>query len=65
VQGKLRNQYLKIKIDSECAHCGHPMEIEINSELEYKSREKDCQPVIFVPDVNLFKVEDDSIIDSF
>ncbi len=41
------------------------MEIEINSELEYKSREKDCQPVIFVPDVNLFKVEDDSIIDSF
>jgi hypothetical protein len=65
VQGKLRNQYLKVKIDSECAHCGQVMEIEIDSELEYKTNDNGCEPVIFVPDVNFFKLKDDSIIDSF
>jgi hypothetical protein len=65
VQGKLRNQYLKVKIESQCAHCSTPMEIEIDSDLNYKTGKKECQPVIFVPDVNFFKLKDDSIIDSF
>ena len=41
------------------------MEIEIDSNLNYKTREKGCDPVIFVPDINLFSIKDDSIIDSF
>ena len=41
------------------------MKIGIDSDLNYKVDNKECQPVVFVPDVNLFKVEDDSIIDSF
>lgn len=41
------------------------MEIEMDSELVYTVKDETCKPVIFVPDVNLFKVKDDSIIDSF
>jgi len=41
------------------------MEIEIDSDLNYKTGEKGCDPVIFVPDINLFSIKDDSIIDSF
>jgi hypothetical protein len=65
VQGKLRNQYLTVKIDSECAHCGKSIQIEMDSDLVYKVKDSDCKPVIFVPDVNLFKIADESIIDSF
>ena len=41
------------------------MEIEIDSDLNYKVKEEGCEPVIFVPDVDLFKLEEDSIIESF
>ena len=41
------------------------MEIEIDSELVFKTKEKGCAPVAFVPDVNVFRLEDESIIDAF
>lgn len=41
------------------------MEIEIDSDLNYTVKKEGCEPVIFIPDVNLFHLEDDSIIDSF
>jgi hypothetical protein len=65
VQGKLRNEYLKVKLETECAHCSSPMEIEIDSNLRYKVNDERCDPVIFVPDINLFNINDDSIIDAF
>ena len=65
VQGKLRNEPLIVQIETECAHCSRPMEIEIDSHLRYKVRDERCQPVIFVPDIDFFKLKEDSIIDSF
>jgi hypothetical protein len=65
VQGKLRNEYLKVQIETECAHCSSPMEIEIDSNLRYKTNDESCEPVVFVPDVDFFNLEDDSIIDPF
>jgi hypothetical protein len=65
VQGKLRNEYLKVHIETECAHCSCPMEIEIDSNLRYKTNDESCEPVVFVPDVDFFNLEDDSIIDPF
>jgi hypothetical protein len=41
------------------------MEIEIDSDLRYKAKDGRCEPVIFVPDIDLFKLKDDSIIHSF
>ncbi len=41
------------------------MRFTIDSDLNYKTEDRDCRPVIFVPDVDLFKLEDDSIIASF
>ena len=41
------------------------MEIEIDSNLRFKTNDKRCEPVVFVPDVDLFNLKDDSIIDSF
>jgi len=65
VQGRLREESLSVLVKTECAHCSEPMEIEIDSDLNYKVKEEGCEPVVFVPDVNLFELEEDSIIDSF
>ncbi len=65
MQGQLRNEYLSVIIDTECAHCGRPMKVKIDSDLNSTVEEKDCEPIVFVPDVDLFKIEDESIIDAF
>jgi len=65
VQGRLREESLSVLVKTECAHCSEPMEIEIDSDLNYKVKEEGCEPVVFVPDVDLFKLEEDSIIESF
>jgi hypothetical protein len=41
------------------------MEIEIDSELNYHLKEKDCNPIIFIPDVDLIKLKDENIINAF
>ncbi len=41
------------------------MEIRIDSDLNYTVKEEGCKPIVFVPDVNLFELEDESIINAF
>jgi hypothetical protein len=41
------------------------MEIEIDSELNYDVKEKGCNPIVFIPDVDLVNLEDESIINAF
>ena len=65
MQGHLREESLSVLLKTECAHCSQPMEIEIDSDLNYEVKEEGCEPVVFVPEVNLFALEEDSIIDSF
>jgi hypothetical protein len=41
------------------------MVIEIDSNLDWNVEDQEFEPIIFVPHVDLFALEDDSIIDSF
>jgi len=61
----LRKTALKITVNTECAHCGRPMEIEIDSEVNFRVKEEGCSPVAFVPDVNVLTLKDKSIINAF
>jgi hypothetical protein len=65
VQGRLRNKPLSVTVNTACAHCARPMTIVIDSDLSYRVKEEDCNPIIFVPDVDLLGLEDDSIIAAF
>ena len=65
VQGQLRNEPLTFTIQSECAHCGKEMHIEIDSDLNYSVSEPDAVPLVFVPQVDFSTLEDPSIIDAF
>ena len=65
VQGQLRNEPLSFILQTECAHCGKSIHIEIDSELNYSVSDMDAQPLIFVPMVDFSTLEDPSIIDAF
>ena len=65
VQGRLRNEQLSITVRTECGHCKMPMELMIDSDLNYTAKGKGCEPIVFVPDVDLLTLEDESIINAF
>ena len=65
MQGRLRKESLSITVETACAHCGEPMRLDIDSEMHCRVEDKRCRPLIFVPDIELRKLEAPSIIDAF
>jgi len=41
------------------------MEIEIDSDLYFSVKAESSKPIVFVPDVDLFKIQDENIINAF
>ena len=54
-----------MSVETECAHCSQPMHLEIDSDLSYSISEEGADPLVFVPEVDLYKLEEPSIIGSF
>lgn len=65
VQGHLRDEALSFVISTECAHCGQPLTIDLNSALQYRVQQPLAEPLVFLPLVNFSKLCDQSIIDAF
>ena len=65
VQGRLRHEHLMVTVNSQCAHSGEALEIQIDSGLNYQVLKGGDKPIVFVPDVDLFKLKDDNIIEAF
>jgi len=56
---------LTVSIQTECGHCHKPLNLEIDSELNFRVQEPQAEPLVFVPRVNFQKLDDPSIIDAF
>ena len=65
MQGQLRKEHLSFVIETQCAHCGQPITIQIDSDLKYRVRSEGAEPVIFAPLVDFERLKDPSIIDAF
>ncbi len=65
MQGRLRNQKISVTARTECAHCKKSMELLIDSDLNYTVKDKTCEPIVFMPDVDLMNLKDESIISAF
>ena len=65
MQGQLRNEKLSFLLQTTCAHCGEPIEIAIDSELQYQVKSSGADPLVFVPIIDFATLEDPSIIDAF
>jgi hypothetical protein len=56
---------LSFIIETECGHCQAPIRIEIDSELAHRVLESGADPLVYVPQVDLGKLREPSIIDRF
>ena len=65
MQGQLRKEELSFLVETECAHCGQPLTIEIDSRMRYRVFETEARPVLFIPHVDFARLKDPSIIDAF
>ena len=65
MQGQLRAEPLTFAIETSCAHCGEPIHLEMDSDMNYHVVEAGADPHIFVPLVDVGKLDDPSIIDAF
>ena len=65
MQGRLREEALSVAVTTECAHCGEPLHLEIDSELDHRVEEEGAEPLVFAPLVNFAKLTDPSIIDAY
>ena len=65
MQGQLRGEPLSFIIETSCAHCGQPIRIEMDGELNYRIVEEGAEPLIHVPMVDFDELDDPSIIDAF
>ena len=65
VQGRLRTEPLSVVVRTECALCGQPMTIEIDSELRSKVLEGGANPLIFHPSVDFLNLAAPNIINDF
>ena len=65
VQGKLREENLSFVVDSVCADSGRPIQVEIDRDLHYRVPEGDADLRIFVPIIDVERLDDPSIIDAF
>lgn len=65
VQGHLRQETLTFEVETECAHCRQPLHLELDSELAYRVVEEGAEPLVYVPLLDLSKLDEPSIIDSF
>ncbi len=54
-----------MEVRTVCAHCDRPMELRIDSDLRIEAVGEGCAPYLFVPAVNLYALEAESIIDDF
>ncbi|MBU0514719.1 MAG: hypothetical protein KJ621_08095 [Proteobacteria bacterium] len=65
VQGRLRQAPLSVRVDTSCAHCDAPLTLTIDQDLNYELGDPESDPIIFVPQVDLFDSGRPNIIDSF
>jgi hypothetical protein len=54
-----------VVVETGCHHCDRQLHLEIDSQLAWRVEEEGAEPLIFVPLVDLDRLEDPSIIDAF
>ena len=65
VEGRLRDETLTVAVDTECACCARPLELEITSELDCRVVSDGASPLLTVPMIDFRRLRAPNIIDDF
>ena len=52
MQGRLRGEKLRVRIESSCRHCALPIVIEVDDDLRWQVLTPGVSPLLFEPDMN-------------
>jgi hypothetical protein len=52
VQGRLRGEKLRVRIESSCRHCSRPLTIEVDDDLRWRILTPGASPLLFEPDMD-------------
>jgi hypothetical protein len=65
VQGRLRKESISVTIDTVCAHCDQPINIKMDSDMNYKVVQENADPLIFHPQIDWGSFSEANIISQF
>ena len=67
VQGGFRKEPLSFEIETECAHCGQPLHLTIDSDLRYQVHDADAgaELLVFQPLIDWATFTEPNIIHAF
>ena len=54
-----------MEIRSTCAHCGEPIELVVDSELNHRIVRGGPSPLVFEPDIDWCEFKEPTIIDGY
>lgn len=65
VQGRLRNQILRVDIRSKCEHCDEPIHFNLDSQMRYVIHTAGAEPLVFQPHINWDEFSEPNIIHAY
>jgi hypothetical protein len=65
VQGRLRNEFVAVEVETKCKHCEQVLHITVNSQMQVSVREQGAAPLVFSPEVDWSHFAQKTIIDTF
>ena len=65
MQGHLQKRQLSVEINTTCAHCGEPMELVVDSDLNSRVERGGPDPLVFEPEIDWNEFKDPNIIDGY
>ena len=65
MQGRLKNKFVSVEIETKCQHCDQILHINLDSSMQVSVRETGAAPLVFMPDVDWTAFTERTIIDSY
>ncbi len=65
VQGRLRESFLSVEIQTVCAHCGAAMRLTVDSDMHYEVQTAGAEPLVLEPHVDWAQFKDPNIIHAY
>jgi hypothetical protein len=65
VQGRLRQHYLSVTIETACGHCGRAMQLTVDSDMDVTVHDVGAEPLVFMPQVNWQTFTEPNILDAY
>jgi hypothetical protein len=65
VEGRLRGEKLRVRIDSVCHHCSRPLAIKVDDELRWHVESPRASPLLFEPGVDWHSFRGPNIIHDY